>query len=218
MKTNYDYKKINGKTTVYENKTELKQGIFSSDDHVLTKENRRNLSRVLFASVLLSILLVFPTCEYEDEPGSEDSSGERLASISASGLIEVDSEICTYNEEGLLTSVIKNSDADNTVVINYQYDSKDRLITVQQINANGDSQIETIEYDSSDNKIRTETKDLYNIIDHIVQYYYDDENRLIKKEVKAPSGAVIGSASFVYEDKKVKGFGEERSKLILMQQ
>jgi len=183
-----------------------------------SQQHGAKVRHVITAFLLVLFVLVFSTCEYEEEGGTVKNREARVSSINTTGTIDVAGEVYSYDEDGLLSSVVK-SDADgNTIITTYDYDKKSRVSKITEIASDGATAITTIEYDSSGNKIHTETKDLNNIIDNTVDYYYDDQNRLIKKEIKEPSGALRGSATFNYEEERSRGFGKERNQMIIFMQ
>ncbi len=174
---------------------------------------------IKYPAVILLIMIVFSTCEYEEE-AEEKSSGKgsfRITTINVEGEVDdITSQTYTYDEYGYISMIVKRDSEGNTVTIQYMYDNNGNITQETRVE-DGDVQITRNEYDGNF-KIHSETVTDGGVILQKVDYYYDSKGFLVKKEIRDPSNAVRGTVTFSYEQEPVRGAGKEISEYMLVSQ
>jgi YD repeat-containing protein len=168
--------------------------------------------------LLIALVSIFISCEYTEDTSDDDGGTEfRLASINVTGDITgVNSEVYTYNEQGYITSITRRDTEGNSISFtSFQYEEGK---VTNEMTIVGNTAIRT-EYEYQNGyKVKSTSYDQNNIITEVVDYYYDLDGFLIKKEVKEASGALIGEVTFSYENNSVKGYGKELTEYTLLSQ
>lgn len=172
--------------------------------------------------LVLTMVIFFSTCEYDEEETitttSETSSGYRLASMNVTGTVDTsESQTFEYNSNGDLDTIItKDENGDTVEHAEYDYSSDGNLL--KSIITQGNvTLITTITYEQG-YKTKATVVDQNEVLQNTINYTYDANYRLVKKEVCNASGAVQGSITYTYEDEVLSDFSAVYLEYLLQSQ